>query len=165
MRNFEKISFEQFQKDISSDLALYEEYKLPERKTSASAGYDLFAIKDTVLLPGEIKKIPTGIKVQFPEDEFLMLVVRSSMGFKYNVRMCNQVGIIDSDYYNSPSNEGHMWVALQNQGEEVFHLKKGEAFCQGIFLKYLTCGEEVDTKRTGWSWEGATQKIKNQKEG
>ena len=37
-----------------------------------------------------------------------MLLVRSSMGFKYNVRLCNQVGIVDSDYYNNPDNEGHM---------------------------------------------------------
>ena len=33
MRYFEKISFEQFKKDISSDLKLYEEYNLPRRET------------------------------------------------------------------------------------------------------------------------------------
>ena len=160
MRSFEKISFDQFKKDISANSELYEEYKLPERKTRASAGYEFFAIKEIILLPGEIKKIPTGVKARFPEDEFLMLVVRSSMGFKHNVRMCNQVGIIDSDFYNSPGNEGHMWVALQNQGDMIVKIRKGEAFCQGIFQKYYTCGEEVETKREGWSWDGATQKIK-----
>lgn len=36
------------------------------------------------------------------DDEMLMIVVRSSMGFKYNVRMCNQVGILENDYYNNP---------------------------------------------------------------
>lgn len=42
------------------------------------------------------------------EDEMLMIVVRSSQGFKYNVRLCNQVGIIESDYYNNETNEGHL---------------------------------------------------------
>ena len=151
MRKFEKISFEQFKKDISDDNKLYEEYSLPVRKTSKAAGYDFLAIQDYEIKPGEILKIPTGTKAIYPDDEFLMLVVRSSMGFKYNVRMCNQVGIIDSDFYNNEANEGHMWVALQNQGTETYKVKKGEAYCQGIFIKYYTCGDEVETKRTDWS--------------
>ena len=111
MRKFEKISFEQFKKDVADDKQLYEEYSLPVRKTAKAAGYDFLAIKDYEIKPGEILKIPTGVKAKYPDDEFLMLVVRSSMGFKYNVRMCNQVGIIDADFYNNKSNEGHMWVA------------------------------------------------------
>ena len=81
------------------------------------------------------------------DNEMLMLVVRSSMGFKYNVRMCNQVGIIDSDYYNNSSNDGHMWVALQNEGNVDYVIKKGTAYCQGIFVQYLTCDDVVDTVR------------------
>ena len=107
-RYFEKIGFEQFKKDVVDDLNIYNEYKLPERKTKYSAGYDFFAIEDFELKPGEIKKIPTGIKANFLFDEYLMIVVRSSMGLKYNVRMTNQVGIIDSDYYNNSDNEGHI---------------------------------------------------------
>ena len=102
-----------------------------------------------VLQPGEIKKIPTGYKAKFMSDEALLLVVRSSMGFKYNVRMCNQVGVIDSDYYNNNSNEGHMWVALMNEGDKDYIIKKGDAYCQGIFIKYLTVGDEVTSVRTG----------------
>ena len=40
MRYFEKISFDQFKKDISSDLNLYNEYTLPRRDTEFAAGYD-----------------------------------------------------------------------------------------------------------------------------
>ena len=57
------------------------------------------------------------------EDEVLFLIVRSSMGFKYNVRMTNQTGVIDSDYYNNETNEGHMWISLQNEGKEDFIVK------------------------------------------
>ena len=106
-------------------------------------------MEDIEILPGEIKKIATGYKANMLEDEMLMLFVRSSMGFKYNIRLCNQVGIIDKDYYNNPDNEGHMFVKLQNEGDKVFNVKKGEAYAQGVFTKFLTCGEEVNNTRSG----------------
>ena len=146
-RYFEKISFEQFKKDIKDDINLYEEYKLPIRKTKFSAGYDFLAIEDFEIKPGEIKKIPTGYKANFLGDEMLMLLVRSSMGFKYNLRLCNQVGIIESDYYNNPDNEGHMFIALQNEGDKVYNVKKGDAYAQGVFTKFLTCGDIVNEER------------------
>lgn len=150
-RFFEKISFKQFQKDIKKDKELYEKYQLPKRGTKYSAGYDFFAIEDITLKPGEIKKIPTGYKMMCNEDEMLMIVVRSSMGFKYNVRLTNQVGIIERDYYNNSMNEGHMWVALQNHGEKEYHVKKGEAYAQGIFTKFLTVDNEeiIENERKG----------------
>ena len=156
MRYFEKISYKQFSKDISEDKSLYDEYLLPKRATKSSCGYDFYAIEDMILHQGEVIKIPTGYKAKFNADEMLMLVVRSSMGFNFNVRMCNQVGIIDSDYYNNSDNEGHMWVALQNHGDKDYEIKKGTAYCQGIFVKYLTCGDEVEERRN--SGIGSTNK-------
>lgn len=150
-RCFEKISFEQFKKDISNDEKLYSTYAMPKRKSKSSAGYDFFAVCDFIIKPGEIKKVPTGIKAKFQEDEILLLFVRSSMGFKYNVRMCNQVGIIDADFYNNVDNEGHMWFALQNEGDKDFVVKAGDGIGQGIFIKYLTCGDEVKDIRTDWT--------------
>ena len=152
-RIFEKISFEQFSKDISDDIKLYESYNLPKRSTKHSAGYDFESIIDFTLKPGEIKKIPLGIKSDMNTGEVLFLIVRSSQGFKYNVRMCNQVGIIDADFYNNPDNEGHMWCALQNHGDKVFKVEAGQGFGQGIFLKYYVTDdeEEVTNERTGWT--------------
>ena len=151
MRKFEKISFEQFKKDIKDDIDLYNEYMLPKRETNASAGYDFKAIETFTIKPGEIKRIPTGYKVIMNSDEMLCIYVRSGMGFKYNIRMCNQVGIIESDYYNNESNEGHMWVALQNEGEKELTVEKGNGYAQGVFAKFLTVDDEeiIDKKRTG----------------
>ena len=149
MRYFEKISFEQFKKDICDDISLYDSYELPNRGSKHSCGYDFISFKDIILHPGDIIKIPSGYKAKFMEEEALLLIVRSSMGFKYNVRMCNQVGVIDSDYYNNSSNEGHIWVALKNEGDKDYLIKKGEAYCQGIFIKYLTIGDEVVEIRNG----------------
>ena len=142
MRKFEKISFEQFKKDVKDDKELYESYSLPIRGTKYAAGYDFFALYDYTLKPGEIKKIPTGIKVSMESDDVLFLIDRSSMGFKYNVRMCNQVGVIDADYYNNSNNEGHMWIRIQNEGDKDYVVKQGDGMIQGIFMKYLTVDNE-----------------------
>ena len=157
MRKFEKVSIDEFSKYY--DKKLYEEYDLPKRMTSHSAGYDFFAIEGFTLMPGEIKKIPTGYKETFGSDEMLMILVRSSMGFKYNVRMTNQVGIIESDY-NNIDNEGHMFVSLQNEVDRDFVVKKWEGYAQGIFTKFLICDDDVTTnERQGGL--GSTNKERN----
>lgn len=150
MRYFEKISFNEFAKVFGDNKALYEEYVLPKRSTKNSAGYDFFAIEDYIIKPGEILKIPTGYKANFESDEMLLLIVRSSMGFKWNVRMTNQVGVIESDYYNNIDNEGHMFISLQNHGDKDFVIKKGDAYVQGIFTKFLiTDDDNVNEERIG----------------
>ena len=158
MRFFEKISFEQFEKDVKLNKIIYNEYQIPVRSTINSAGYDFKSIMDITIEPGEIKKIPTGIKVNMNNDEALFIFVRSSMGFKYNIRLCNQVGIIDSDYYNNPSNEGHIFVALQNEGTKDYVIKKGDAFCQGVFMKFLTIDNEEEIKNSRNGGFGSTDK-------
>ena len=149
MRKFEKISEKEFEK-LLKEKCNYEDIKLPVRSTTHSAGYDFISPFDFELKPGETIKVPSGIKVAMNEDEFLALLVRSSMGFKYNIRLCNQVGIVDSDYYNNPDNEGHMFIALKNEGEKIFTINKGDKYAQGIFQKYLlTDDDEATGSRTG----------------
>ena len=137
MRDFEKISFEQFKKDIKDDKELYESYKHPSRESTAAAGYDLFLVEDLTIAPNEIVKIPTGVKMRCEKDEVLLIIVKSSTGFKYNIRLVNQVGVIDADYYNNKDNEGHIFVKIQNEGDKTITFRAGEAVAQGVFIKYL----------------------------
>ncbi len=149
MRKFEKISKEQYEKDLK-EVCNYEDIILPTRSTKHSAGYDFKSPISFILNPGESKKVPTGIKACMNEDEFLAILVRSSMGFKYNIRLCNQVGIVDSDYYNNPDNEGHIFIKIQNEGNEPLNIDKGDRFAQGIFTKYLVTDDDASTgDRTG----------------
>ena len=141
-RYFEKISYEQFKKDIKDDINLYKSYNIPSRATKNSAGYDFTCIDEFTIKPVEIKKIPTGIKAKMLSDEMLQLYVRSSLGFKYNIRLTNQVGIIDSDYYNNKDNEGHIWYSIQNHGDKEITFKKGDRTIQGIFTKYLLTSDD-----------------------
>ena len=149
MRKFEKISEEQYNKDLK-EVCSYEDIAIPTRSTKHSAGYDFKSPIEFVLNPGESKKVPTGIKASMNEDEFLAIFVRSSMGFKYNIRLCNQVGIVDSDYYNNPDNEGHIFIKIQNEGTEALTINKGDRFAQGIFMNFLITDDDMSFgDRTG----------------
>ena len=142
MRDFEKISYKEFAKSIKDDKNLYESYSLPTRKTYKTAGYDFYLLEDLEIKAGEIVKIPTGVKAFFADDEVLFLIVRSSTGFKYNIRLVNQVGVIDSDYYNNESNEGHIFIKLQNESNQDLIFKAGDTLVQGIFVKYLVADSD-----------------------
>lgn len=157
MRKFEKISLDEFIKDTGLTEKEYNEVTLPHRATSNSAGYDFHILEDTILKPGEIKKIPTAIKVMMNKDEALMIYIRSSLGFKYNLRLCNQTGIIDSDYYNNENNEGHIFIAIQNEGNNYINLKAGDRFVQGVFMKYLTIDDEEEINQTRTGGMGSTK--------
>lgn len=158
MRTFEKISLEQFLKDKCGTKKDYDKYLLPQRKTKYSAGYDFTLINNLTIKKNEIVKVPLGLKVKMASDEFLMIIVRSSIGFKYNLRLTNQVGIIDYDYYNNADNEGHIWLSLQNQGDKDLVFKKGDNICQGIFLKYNIIANEENIRKERKGGIGSTGK-------
>ena len=143
MRKFEKISKDNFFNSVPN--GNYEDIILPKRSTKNSAGYDFYSLYDITIKPNERVVIPTGIKVCMNENEFLGIYIRSSLGFKYNIRMCNQVGIIDADYYNNKDNEGHIFVCLQNESDKEVVIKKGDRFVQGIFIPYLITDDDNTT--------------------
>ena len=141
MRKFEKISKSEFLKDVPD--ANYDDIILPKRSTLNSAGYDFYSVISFTLNPGERRIIPTGIKASMNSNEFLGIYIRSSLGFKWNIRMCNQVGIIDADYYGNSDNGGHIFVCLENEGDSVLEIKKGDRFVQGIFMPFLITDDDV----------------------
>ena len=151
MRKFEKISYESFKNQVCDDKELYDSIVLPKRSTKNSAAYDIRSIDDVVILPNQSKIVCTGLKVCMNSDEVLYLYSRSSMGYKYDVCLTNCVGVIDSDYYNNPDNEGHFKVKLSNNGINDFVINKGDRIAQGVFMKYLTVDdeEEIQNERIG----------------
>ena len=157
---FEKVSLDTFRDfmidhggaEMSDEQieAIYNNIKLPKRSTEFSAGYDFFSPIGGFTLPaGGCMIIPTGVKcnlggVTSDMGKFLALYPRSSYGFKYGMRLMNTVGIIDSDYYDNQSNEGHIIVAVTTMNPIEF--KVGDRFCQGIVQPYYKLtGEDAST--------------------
>ena len=127
---------------------------IPVRKTAHSAGYDVEAAEDIIIpkyYPG-IKPtlIPTGLKAYCQSDEWFMLANRSSNPIKRGLVMANSIGVIDSDYYGNPDNDGHFMFAYYNFFNEDVVIKKGDVIGQVIFQKYLVTDDDNATGvRTG----------------
>ena len=140
-------SYDDFEKDVRRQ---WENIKLPKRATAGSAGYDFFVPRDVYLEPGQVIKLPTGIRAIMPKMLVLLLFVRSSIGFKYQTVLTNNTGIVDSDY-SEGDNEGHIWIKLRNDGDKPLELKAGDAVVQGIFMPWLMTNDDWtgDVKRTG----------------
>ena len=138
MRKFEKVSYD--------DTGI-----LPTRADLGSAGHDFYTPIDLEIKPGEIVKFNTNIKVIMEPDEVLLLFVRSSIGIKKNLMLCNGTGVIDSTYYNNPDNEGNIIGALFNYGNETQYIRAGERVIQGVFVKYLITDNDkpLSDKRIG----------------
>ena len=84
------------------------------------------------------------------DDVFLLLVPKSGLGCKYGMGMENTIGVIDSDYYNNASTEGHIMFQFTNVGLRDVTIKKGERIGQGIFLPFLKADQDETTgERTG----------------
>ena len=85
-----------------------------------------------------------------PEHESLMLCNRSSNPKKKGLVMANSIGIIDSDYYENPDNDGHFMFAFFNIKAEDIEIKKGAVIGQAIFQKYFTVdNDKAEGERVG----------------
>lgn len=123
-------------------------YHLPTRGTKNSAGYDFYSPNECIVKPNEIVKIWTDIKAYMQSDEFLMLNVRSSMGGKF--MLANTIGVVDSDYYSNPENDGNICFMLKNISDQTQLIKQGERIGQSVFIKYLKIdNDNTISKRKG----------------
>lgn len=115
---------------------------LPIRKTKYSAGYDIESAENIVLYPFKPTLIKTGLKVYMQPDEVLLLYNRSSNPLKGLV-LSNGVGVIDKDYYNNKSNEGHIMFSFINITNTNITINKGDVIGQAIFQKYLIVDNDI----------------------
>ena len=144
---FYKVSIDEYLKD--GNKTDYESICLPKRATAGSAGYDFFAPYSFTLKPNQTIKVATGIRVQIDEGWVLKIYPRSSLGFKYRLRLDNTVGIIDSDYFYA-DNQGHIFIKITNLGDKELVVEQGKAFAQGVFVEFgITVDDDCDGVRTG----------------
>ena len=124
---------------------------LPKRGDSRSAGYDFYAPCDIVLQPGEKVLVFSDVKAYMQDDEVLMLYVRSSIGIKKGLVLSNGTGIIDASFYNNPSNNGNIGIALHNTSDKIVKIEQGERLIQGVFMKYLMADNDgvLHSERVG----------------
>lgn len=73
--------------------------------------------------------VPTGLYFEIPKGYTLLVVGRSGHGFKFDVRLANCVGVIDSDY------RGELLLKIScDAHEKSLEIKHGMAIAQGLIV-------------------------------
>ena len=105
--------------------------KLPHRAHSTDAGMDFFYCpKEPVLTgiePGESILLPTGIKMEVPEDYMLQIMNKSGIASKRS--LITGACVVDEGY------TGEIFVNLHNVGNKTNFVESGEKIAQGVFVK------------------------------
>jgi dUTP pyrophosphatase len=135
MRFFEEVTHKKYESETI----------LPKRSDDGSAGYDFRIKEDVTLEPGESKLCFTDVKAFFPENEVLLIYIRSSLGVKWGINLKNGTGVIDSSYYFS-ENEGNIGLPLINNSKKKVVIQSGERVAQGIFMPYLLTNDDQPAK-------------------
>ena len=109
---------------------------LPTYGTPFSAGADLYACldEDVTVLPGETKKIPTGLAMELPAGTAGLIYARSSLGTKKGLAPANKVGVVDSDY------RGEFLIFLHNHSSEPQTIAHGDRIAQLLVTPVFTPG-------------------------
>jgi dUTP pyrophosphatase len=106
------------------------------------AGYDLYAVEETVLPPGASALIPTGLHAELPEMHVGLIRDRSSMALK---EWHTYSGVIDAGY------RGEIKVFLVNLSDHPQTILRGQKFAQmvvvPIYAERVHVVESVDQLR------------------
>jgi dUTP pyrophosphatase len=101
---------------------------LPEYATTDSAGVDLLAAVETVVVlrPGARATIPTGIAIALPPGFEAQVRPRSGLAARHGITLLNSPGTIDADY------RGEIGVILVNLGDQDFTVERGMRIAQMV---------------------------------
>jgi len=112
--------------------------RVPTYATDGAACFDISANEDCTLSPGGSVSVSTGLSVAVPSGHALLIYSRSGHAVKYNVRLTNCVGVIDSDY------RGEVRVLLTNDSNtERLVIKRGDRIAQGMIVNTPAVGFDV----------------------
>lgn len=135
------------------------EIPAPFYASEGAAGMDLPAcIDEPITIKARTReKIPTGIAIGLPDNNFVALVyVRSSLGFKKGITLSNSVGVIDSDY------RGEIFVSLNNLSDEDYTIMPGERIAQlvvtPVVIPEISVVDDLTTTERGAGGFGSTGK-------
>ena len=129
----------------------FDQITLPARADERSAGYDFYMPYTIIVPPRESIVVWLDVKCYMKPFEVLNVYIRSSLAIKKGLVLRNQVGIVDSSYYNNPDNDGNIAVCIENTTGQGVELNAGDRIAQGVFMQYLQADDEVtlDRERKG----------------
>lgn len=123
---------------------LHADAVIPKYARAMDAGFDLVAVEDALIAPGESAKLPTGLAFALPEGFELQVRPRSGISAKTKLRLSNAPGTVDAGY------RGEVCVLIDNT-----HAPSGEkgTTCLDASGQAVTVDQEVD-RHTYWIKKG-----------
>jgi len=133
-------------------LASAEGLSLPCYMTPGAAGMDLYAalVEDSLIEPGAIVLVPTGLEIAIPEGFEGQVRPRSGLAVKHGISLPNTPATIDADY------RGEIRVPLINLGRERFVVSRGMRIAQLVIAPVVrvTWDEVVELPATDRGGKG-----------
>lgn len=130
---------------------LHEKAVLPIHSKQGDAGLDLTAIN--IFIDGQQDTHRYGISVEIPEGNVGLLFPRSSVR-KYDVRLSNSVGVIDSSY------RGELMTVFDVNHFPGERYKVGDRTAQLVIVPFVSCvtewSEELSQTERGEKGYGST---------
>lgn len=94
---------------------------------SGDAGFDLFAIEDTKIKPGERAQVRIGIAMEIPDGYSGLIWDKSGLSHKHGLKVMG--GVIDAGY------RGEIMAGMINLGQEEYVVEKGHKAAQILIQK------------------------------
>jgi len=133
-------------------LASADGLSLPCYMTPGAAGMDLYAalVEDSLIEPGAIVLVPTGLEIAIPEGFEGQVRPRSGLAVKHGISLPNTPATIDADY------RGEIRVPLINLGRERFVVSRGMRIAQLVIAPVVrvTWDEVVELPATDRGGKG-----------
>ena len=108
-----------------------EPFNMPERGSAGAGAFDLVAGKCVYIAPGATARVPTYLRMEFPDGLCGLILPRSGLGSK-GIVLANTVGLIDSDY------RGDIILMLHNRnpaGTQPIKINEGDRVAQMLFFR------------------------------
>ena len=125
---------------------LHPDAMIPRAAKSGDVAFDLYAVIDYELKPGERNAIPTGIAIEIPLGFEGQVRPRSGLALKEGITVLNTPGTIDSGY------RGEVKTIMINHSDIVFKITKGMRISQLAIrpvpnVEFIEVDELSDTER------------------
>ena len=128
---------------------LHKDAIIPKRAHASDSGFDIYALEDAIIEPGETALVKTGLAFELPEGYEMQIRPRSGITLKTKLRV--QLGTVDSNY------RGEVGVIVDNTSSDTWSnasrridntyddstrdktrgyiIRKGDRICQAIIQR------------------------------
>lgn len=142
---------------------LHPDAVIPKYSHLNDAGFDLVAVEEVIIEPGQTVKVPTGLAFAIPVGYELQIRPRSGISSKTKLRVSNAPGTVDAGYRgevcvlfdntSTPTGgiadgivigiDGKQTLKYGTRPEESYLIRKGDRIAQGVIAPVYQADFEI----------------------